>query len=318
MSNEKPSALSVAILRAVLYADLFDFPIGAAEIQQQLVLQPATEDQVRAQLHSCSWLAQRVQASGQLYHLNGRQRLLSRRISQERATDALIDKHRAVLRTLKGLPYVRMVAFSGGTSRKNSVNEEDLDLFIITEKRRVWVVYALMVLVSRALGCREALCANYLVDHENVTVPDGGDLFTGHELVALVPIEGAHWLQHMKTNNPWVSTLLPNATQQGQPDRWRSQVAQPRLRRLAELAFWPCWWTIERLSRWIFGRRIRSKTLQSSDVLLTQGMMKLHTNDNRGAIVTRYRDALIKADLLSSDIEAVLGRRLRPQNRDAA
>ena len=46
--------------------------------------------------------------------------------------------------------------------------------------------------------------------------------------------------------------------------------------------------------------------------------MKLHASDNRGKIVTRYRDALLTAGLLEPKIESLLGRRLRPRQERSA
>ena len=318
MTEAKPSPLSLAILRALVYADLFEFPMRVEEIHRQLLLERATAQQVLVQLQTCPWLVARVEQSGALFHLRGRSALVIRRDAQERATDLLIEQHLTALRLVSSLPYVRMVAFSGGTSRKNSVNDDDLDLFIIAEEGRVWTVYALMVALARALGCRDVLCANYLVDRMHVTVPDGGDLFTGHELMALVPIQGGQWLQHMAEQNPWVRDLLPNASPQDGHHLWRDSAMERLVQRGTELGLWPSWWLMERASRWIFGRHIRAKSGEDGDLLLKPGIMKLHASDNRGKIVTRYRDALHTAGLLEPKIETLLGRRLRPRQEHSA
>ena len=318
MTESKPSPLSLAILRALVYADLFEFPMRVEEIHRQLLLERATAQQVLVQLQTCPWLVKRVEQSGALFHLRGRSALVIRRDAQERATDLLIEQHLTALRLVSSLPYVRMVAFSGGTSRKNSVNDDDLDLFIIAEEGRVWTVYALMVALARALGCRDVLCANYLVDRMHVTVPDGGDLFTGHELMALVPIQGGQWLQHMTEQNPWVRDLLPNASPQDGHHLWRDSAMERLVQRGTELGLWPSWWLMERASRWIFGRHIRAKSGEDGDLLLKPGIMKLHASDNRGKIVTRYRDALLTAGLLEPKIETLLGRRLRPRQERSA
>ena len=311
--EDRPDALSAAILRALLYADLFDFPMRAAEIHRQLLLEPATLAAVHSKLENDPWLRRHIEFSGDLVHLQGRSELCTNRHQQEKGTDALIQQHITVLRLLTWMPYVRMVAFSGGTSRKNSIQDDDIDLFIVAEEGRAWTVYALMVALARALGCRDVLCANYLVDRVHVTVPDGGDLFTGHELMALRPLIGEEMLQHMAQRNRWVEGLMPNATVRGREELWQVLPVEPLLRRGFELGLWPHWWLLERCSRVLFGRRIRRKSedFDNGDVLLRPGILKLHTTDNRGLIVTRYRDALAQFGLLEMKVERTLGTRLR-------
>ncbi len=311
--DHRPDELSAAILRALLYADLFDFPMHAHEIHRQLLLMQASLADVQRHLNDDPWLGDKMERTGDLYHLHGRGALCAHRARQEHGTDALIAQHITVLRLLTLIPYVRMVAFSGGTSRKNSIQDNDLDLFIVAEKGRAWTVYALMITLARVLGCREVLCANYLVDRVHVAVPDGGDLFTGHELMALRPLVGEAWLQHMVDNNRWVAQLMPNASSREREQLWRALPVEPLLRRGLELGLWPQWWLVERGSRALLGRRIRNKAaaIGDADVLLRPGILKLHTSDNRGLIVTRYRDALERFGLLERRFDEVLGKRLR-------
>ena len=311
--DHRPDELSAAILRALLYADLFDFPMHAHEVHRQLPLVPARLADVQQRLRDDPWLVDKIERTGDLYHLQGRGALCDHRAAQEHGTDSLIAQHITVLRLLTSLPYVRMVAFSGGTSRKNSIQDNDLDLFIVAEKGRAWTVYALMIGLARVLGCRDVLCANYLVDREHVSVPDGGDLFTGHELMALRPLVGEAWLQHMVDNNRWVVQLMPNASTRELEQLWQALPVEPLLRRGLELGLWPQWWLLERGSRALLGRRIRNKaaTISDADVLLRPGILKLHTSDNRGLIVTRYRDALERFGLLERGFDKVLGKRLR-------
>ncbi|MCO4761531.1 MAG: hypothetical protein KC502_08515 [Myxococcales bacterium] len=316
----QPDELTGAILRAILYADLFDFPMRAEEIHRQLLLVRADLGDVAQRLRSDVWLHDKIEETGGLYHLIGRSALCERRNRQREQTDALIQRHITVLRLLSAMPYVRMVAFSGGTSRKNSVNDNDLDLFIVAEKGRAWTVYTLMVVLARALGCRDVLCANYLVDRVHVTVPDGGDLFTGHELMALRPLIGERWLAHMVQKNAWVERLMPNASARGPERLWESLPAEPLLRRGLELGLWPQLWLLERGARTFLGRRLQGQADRAgtADVLLRPGILKLHTTDNRGDIVTKYRDRLHEWGLLEDRFERALGKRLRRRHKTRA
>jgi hypothetical protein len=76
----EPAALERAVLRALLYSDLFDYPFTPAEAAHHLIGQPATADKVRACLARSCWLADRViQLNGYLA-LRGREALIARRL----------------------------------------------------------------------------------------------------------------------------------------------------------------------------------------------------------------------------------------------
>ena len=313
--NAQPqmSDLSAAILRAVVYADLFDFPIARTELEQQLPFVTATSDDIERCLRDDVSLAERVTRHGDLFFMRGRDELIEHRQRQEQRTDDLIEQHVSVLKVLSHLPWVRMIAFSGGTSRKNSVGHDDIDLFIVTERHRAWSVYALFVIVARLMRCREVLCANYLVDVDHLAVPDRGDLFTGHEMMSLVPLVGAKVLETLVAKNSWVDELLPNARPRGQADLWRRSRWEGRVRRAAEIGLWPVGGVLERMARGAFGARIRHKARAGQgDVLLRPGILKLHTTDNRARVVDRFRARLRSVGAWNERLDSRLTKRTRP------
>ncbi|GEM_PF-1982766 len=313
LDGAAPTPIAAAVVRAVVYADLFDFPIHIDELWRQLPMHTASMSDVAHAVDEDAFVTQRVQREGDLIFLRGREHLVQHRRQQELDTDELVDQHLDVLRILSRLPWIRMVAFSGGTSRKNSIGHDDIDLFIVTARRRAWAVYALMVVVSRAMGCRDVLCANYLVDVDNVSVPDRGDLFTGHEMMALRPLVGENVLRHVCAKNPWVNEILPNASPRERERLWAEADWEQAARDALEIGLWPAGALLERVSRVVFGPRIRAKARRTAggDVLLRNGLLKLHTTDNRKRVIARFRAGLEKHGLWSDALGARMPRRHR-------
>ncbi|MCB9739794.1 MAG: hypothetical protein H6747_11040 [Deltaproteobacteria bacterium] len=323
--DARPIRLRRAVVRTLAYADLFDFPLRDEEIWRQLLLETATLSEVRALLEGAeddAFLGPRIRRAGAYWSLADRPDHSAQRERRAATAERLIADHRGVLRLAARLPWVRMVAFSGGTSRRNSIHDDDLDLFIVTEEGRTWAVFLGLVVLARATGCRDVLCANYLVDKVHITVPDGGDLFTGQELLGLEPIAGERQLRRMATVNDWANRLLPNAGLRARnpliggvgDDDSRAAKAQ----RWLERALLPTGWAIERIAQrglgWHLGRKKRASSARGGDMLLLPGVLKLHQSDNRASVVRRFRERLAALEVDGEDLD----RLLEPRRRRAA
>ena len=192
------------------------------------------------------------------------------------------------------------------------MGHDDIDLFIVTERGRAWSVYAMMVVLARALGCREVLCANFLVDVDHLSVPDRGDLFTGHEMMSLLPIHGAEVLREVVASNPWVADILPNADPRDRLELWQRGDLERRVARLLEVGAGPVGTVLERASRTVFGARIKRKARRGNgDVVLKAGVLKLHTTDNRAGVVSRFKARLQEHGLWSDRLRARMPKRER-------
>jgi hypothetical protein len=318
----RPDRLRRAVVRTLAYADLFDFPLRTEEVWRQLLLEPATRSEIESLLSDADddpFLASRVRQVGEFWTLADRPDHSAQRGQRTEAAERLIAEHRRVLQLAAALPWVRMIAFSGGTSRRNSIHDDDLDLFIVTEQGRTWSVFLGLVLLARAAGCRDVLCANYLVDRVHIVVPDGGDLFTGQELLGLEPIAGERQLRRMATVNDWAHKLLPNA---------RLRPRNPLLgafgdedgtaataKRWIERALLPAGWAVERVARrglgWHLGRKKLASSGRGGDMLLRPGVLKLHQSDNRAAVVRRFRERLDALGVAGEDLDRLLEPRRR-------
>lgn len=300
--------LDRALLRTVHYADLFDSPIGVDELHRFLIGQRATRFEVEQRLATSAWVRARVARRGDEVTLRGREALIVRREEQCAATRALIWRHRHLLRLLSALPFLRLLAFSGGTSHENSGGEKpDLDLFLLTAPGRTWMVYALVIVLARLFGSRRAICANYLVDVEHLELPNRGDFFTAHELLFLKPIVGASWAARLLDANRWVYDVFPNAaplsTEHLRPTRLRWQ-------RSVEILSAPWAPFAESVARRFLRARIARQAALSpeQDVLMEPGVLKLHLQDQRGPALARFADALRAAGVWDPDIAATVSR----------
>lgn len=230
------TALEQAILRTLLYADVFGFPMTQAEIHHFLIECSASPDEVDHTLHHSSWLVERVQHTSDYYVLRGRDYLVEQRQAREKASQVLWPMARRYGVFLAHLPYVRMVALTGALAMHNaSGSRDDIDYLIVTEPGRVWIARAFAVLIVRIVRLLGVgLCPNYVLA-KTALVQSRQDLFIAHELAQMVPLTGLHLYERMRMANDWSAAMLPNAQEPYYTERDQSPRGLGRfLQRTAE------------------------------------------------------------------------------------
>ena len=84
---DPPDSLAAeAILRTLLYADVFNFPMTEAEIHHFLIGLPATPDDVRTTFEESSWLAERIERVNGYCAVRGRAETADQRHEREAAS----------------------------------------------------------------------------------------------------------------------------------------------------------------------------------------------------------------------------------------
>lgn len=205
--------LDAAILRTVLYADVFDFPLTVEELHFYLVFDRQTSPaEVRHALSTSPALAVALRYDGQYVMLAARPTLAAQRAAREEASQHLWPLAERYGRWLARLPFVRMVAVTGALAVHNAASaQDDLDYFLLAEPGRVWLARAWAVLLVRLARLRGIkLCPNYVAASDALR-QNRCDLFVAHEMVQMVPLYGLELYWMLRAANPWVKAHLPNA-----------------------------------------------------------------------------------------------------------
>jgi len=208
----EPSVAEVAILRALVYADVFNYPLKVEEIQRYAEGEQLSLPEVGRLLESSDWLAQQVLKVDSLYVLKGREALVEGRLRRAKASAQLWEAARWYGQVIACLPFVRMVAVTGALAMDNAQADDDIDYLIVTAPGRVWLARACaIVLVRVARLLRVQLCPNYLLA-STALEQEQHDLFIAHELAQMTPLTGRALYWEMRAANRWADDYLPNAT----------------------------------------------------------------------------------------------------------
>jgi hypothetical protein len=203
------TAVSDAIIKAVAYADIFDYPLRPPEVQRYLVGVTAPLRLVLAVLdEGCTGLMR----DGDFVMLEGRAQLPT--IRRRRATVAARMRPRALAfaRLVAGLPFVRMVGLTGALAVANVEADADIDYLIVTAPGRLWLCRALVIALVRLAGQRNGvICPNYLISTRALALPNPS-LYSAHELTQMLPLAGSSVYCALRAANRWTAEFLPNAT----------------------------------------------------------------------------------------------------------
>jgi hypothetical protein len=208
------SDVETAVLQAVAYGDIFDYPLTAEQIHRYLVGVRSSPSAIRDlldMLGNGSALSGQLECSRGYYFLPGREEIVDTRLRRAEISARAWPMARRYGAVISGLPFIRMVAVSGALTMDNMEADTDIDFFIVTEPGRLWSSRAMVVAVVQVAARNgHTICPNYFLSRQCLALPKR-NLFTAHELAQMVPIYGLDVYYRMCHLNSWAYRFLPNA-----------------------------------------------------------------------------------------------------------
>lgn len=204
------SSVERAVIRTLIYFDLFKHPLRRDEITafSPMEKEPAHDlDRALTQLVAKGLVGE----AGGLFALSGAgERAAQRTVCTERARSRMAIARRNS-KLIGSFPFVRAVMLSGSISKGVLDEQGDIDYFIITAPRRLWVARTLLVLYKKLflLNSRRDFCVNYFIDTEHLAIEDR-NIFTATEIVTLVPTHGPEVCNAFFAANAWAFDSFPN------------------------------------------------------------------------------------------------------------
>lgn len=295
MDVGSPTPLEAAILRTLLYGDVFSFPMTPGEIHHFLIHdRPVSSAAVEDVLAGSEWLAARIYREHGYVSLVERRELVALREEREIVARQLWPRALRYGRWLSRLPFVQMVALTGALAMRNApAEDDDLDYLVVTTANRVWLARAFtIVLVRLARLWGVEICPNYVVS-ETRLAQDRYDLFMAHEVAQIVPLYGNGLYDELCAANRWLSEFLPNAAgahiDPGEQPIGRGWLWLKRGGEIL-LAGWPG----DALERWEYRRKLtrfaeQMKTPHSA-AQLDPHRVKGHFHDHGYPVMRRYQE----------------------------
>jgi len=217
LSISSPTAR--AIVKTLVYHDLFDYPLTTLEIHRFLIQEKSSQKVVEETLGKLT-SAEVVQEKGGYYFLPGREETVALRKKREAISLIKIKKATVYSKLFLLIPWVRGVFVTGALAVGNVDQKSDLDILVVAGRGRVWLTRLLVTLLLDLLWLRarppgrvkDKVCPNMFLDETALQVPKNEqNLYTAHE-VAQAKLIWARGPLHLRflAKNSWVKDFFPN------------------------------------------------------------------------------------------------------------
>jgi len=219
----KLQTLEQSILFTISYFDVFEYPLTHWEVWRYLFCYKAELDEVIEKLDELIRLG-RIEMKNGFYFLPGKSNLVEKRAEKYEISEKFWRKAIFAIKILSYLPFIKTISVVNLSSFFNCEKGSDIDLFIITEKNKIWTARFLSTFLMHILGLRrykrkiaKRICLSYYISEEKMnleyTNPEKYKIFLAFWIAQHAPV-----LNYNKTfekfykENRWIADYLPNSS----------------------------------------------------------------------------------------------------------
>ena len=239
--------------------------------------------------------------------LKGRDELVTERRRRIAAAWPKFKKLRRLARVLAYLPFIRLIAVCNTLAFGHGKPAADLDLFIITQSKRLWSARLLCVAAAKLCGGRPSVrsaknkyCLSFYVSEDDLDIQrfvetsSGQDYYLTAWTSWVLPLyDAGGYTKQFADANQWVSKKLPQTSWDLVASRWRAYgISKTKL--IVENA-WPDAMEkfLEQLQRAYLPQALKDTAAKNTtSVVLDQTSLKFHLDDKRLTINKRYERTL--------------------------
>ena len=202
--------MEVAIIKTLLYFDIFNYPLKSEEIFYFAGAKALHVGEIHGALEHLVG-ENLIYCFGEFFSTQNKIENVERRRSGNAVAESIMPKayQRALL--IGKFPFVRSVMASGSLSKGYMDSKSDLDFFIVTAPGRLYIARMLLVLYKRIFlhNSSKEFCVNYFISSDQLEIEEKNQ-FTATELATVIPMFGQHLYKKMLETNTWLYNFFPN------------------------------------------------------------------------------------------------------------
>ncbi len=191
-------SLQSRMLAAILYADIFHYPLTIRELTQWIPSDKSISPRVIHSHINTLVKKQRVGYTPPFLYVSGHKKTIQRRIERLAASTIKWQKIRRIVKILRCIPTIGMVGVSGGLAVNNADYQDDIDLLIVAKGNTLWITRFLATVLIELFSKRRhpmdtqvtnAICLNMFLTDRALQIPKKEQgWYTAHEVLQMVPL----------------------------------------------------------------------------------------------------------------------------------
>ena len=126
-------------MKTIAFFDMFDYPLTAIEIFKYSGLKSSLLAITNELDLGSGGLDKIIEEKNGFYFLRGRGRIMDIKMKRYNIADKKFRRALLVAKIFRFIPWIKMIAVSNIIGAHNMKKEGDIDFFIITDKKRIWI-----------------------------------------------------------------------------------------------------------------------------------------------------------------------------------
>lgn len=298
--------LQKAIISAVVFFDMFDYPLTEIEIFKFCYFQDGFNkndcglENIKNILDS-GILRDKIEKKNNFYFLRGREEII--KIREKRYAQSIEKFRRAkfIIRIFTLFSFIKMAGVVNFMPSNNARKNSDIDLFIIAKKNRIWLTRMICAGICQIFGLRpteknmkDKICLTFFISEDNLDLQnialDKNDIYFHYWLATVFPIYNKNRIyEKFISANSWIKKDLLNF-QPAIPDKKQKINFTLNLSFLCDFNF------LERLAKKIqlkiLSPKLRKMANKDTRVIINDKMLKFHSNDRRKHYQKNYKSKI--------------------------
>jgi len=206
-----------AIMKSIIFFDLFDFPLTFEEISKYVLGMRIDEQHIRMYLKDSKMLSEK----NGFYFVRGREHIADLRQSNAKYAQKLWNKVFRYSWVFKMIPFIKMVAVCNSLSYLDVSKKSDIDLFVTTDKNRLFTARFFLSAVLYLLGVKRhdnkiagRFCLSFFVTEDHLDMDQIGlrpyDVYLAFWTMSLTPVFGEKTYNEFVEKNTWTKRYFPD------------------------------------------------------------------------------------------------------------
>ncbi len=249
-----------------------------------------------------------MQEKDGFYFIRGKENILAERAEKYLFAERKYKKVMRLARIFSFFPFIKMISVCNDLGYSNAPDGSDIDLFVITSRKRIWLARLLITGFLKLFkmrpgeNSRDAICPSFFIDEDNINLKN---LALKNELGAPDDPHFSYWVCQMAPilekdgfnkkfgeENKWVNDFLPNALVAKKPPARRNIAISSVAEYFEKIfqGFFGDWLEqkTKKIQLGIMPENLKRLANKNTNVVITDSILKFHTHDSREDLRNKF------------------------------